>query len=252
MKLGIGAVGFGPKLNIDLERIRFAEKLGYDTAWTAEAYGNDAVSTAAWVLANTTRLKVGTAIMQMPARTPAMAAMTEATIGGRAGAPMPTLLRADGAPVEWAVSGGLVDYEEAVAAMEARVAAIAAGIAPEQVWLLEHPPLYTAGTSARPVTENPPHSTVSERPGSAVAPRPAASDVGAGAAARRARSTGAATGRCWISSTVSPGPSTWMVRATVAGPDPDTDVPSEGSPGIARPRSASTASSSSTRSASFR
>ena len=87
VKLGIGAVGFGPKVNIDLERIRHAESLGFDSAWTAEAYGNDAVSTAAWVLAQTTRLKVGTAIMQMPARTPAMAAMTAMTLdqlsGGR-------------------------------------------------------------------------------------------------------------------------------------------------------------------------
>jgi len=51
--------------------------------------------------------------------------------------------------VEWRVSDGLVDYREAVAFMEARAAAIAAGQAPELVWLLEHPPLYTAGTSAR-------------------------------------------------------------------------------------------------------
>lgn len=59
------------------------------------------------------------------------------------------LLRADGRPVEWAVSSGYVDYEAAVAAMETRVAAIAAGAADEVVWLLEHPPLYTAGVSAR-------------------------------------------------------------------------------------------------------
>jgi lipoyl(octanoyl) transferase len=51
--------------------------------------------------------------------------------------------------VEWRTSPGLVPYEEAVAAMEARVAAIREGTAPELVWLLEHPPLYTAGTSAR-------------------------------------------------------------------------------------------------------
>lgn len=53
------------------------------------------------------------------------------------------------ASVEWRVSEGLVPYEAALAAMDARVAAIAAGEAPELVWLLEHPPLYTAGTSAR-------------------------------------------------------------------------------------------------------
>ena len=51
---------------------------------------------------------------------------------------------------EWSVSAGPVDYPRAVAAMEARVAAIRAGRAAEQVWLLEHPPLYTAGTSAKP------------------------------------------------------------------------------------------------------
>ncbi len=52
--------------------------------------------------------------------------------------------------VEWRNWDGLVPYAEALAAMEARVARIAAGTAPEAVWLLEHPPLYTAGTSARP------------------------------------------------------------------------------------------------------
>lgn len=51
--------------------------------------------------------------------------------------------------IGWAVSPGLVDYETAVAAMEARAAAIAAGEAGELVWLLEHPPLYTAGVSAK-------------------------------------------------------------------------------------------------------
>jgi lipoyl(octanoyl) transferase len=55
----------------------------------------------------------------------------------------------DGVPVEWAVSSALVPYEEAVAFMEARVAAIAAGEAAEMVWLLEHPPLYTAGVSSK-------------------------------------------------------------------------------------------------------
>jgi lipoyl(octanoyl) transferase len=53
-------------------------------------------------------------------------------------------------PVEWRVGDGLVPYEAALAAMEARAAAIADGGAGELVWLLEHPPLYTAGTGARP------------------------------------------------------------------------------------------------------
>jgi lipoyl(octanoyl) transferase len=53
------------------------------------------------------------------------------------------------APVDWRLSG-LVSYEEALATMDERAAAIAAGAAPELAWLLEHPPLYTAGTSAQP------------------------------------------------------------------------------------------------------
>lgn len=57
--------------------------------------------------------------------------------------------RTDGGCVEWAVSATPVGYLEAVAAMEARAAAIAEGSAPEMVWLLEHPPLYTAGVSAK-------------------------------------------------------------------------------------------------------
>ena len=59
------------------------------------------------------------------------------------------LHRDDDRPVEWAVSTGRVDYEPAVAAMEARVAAIAAGQASELIWLLEHPPLYSGGVSAK-------------------------------------------------------------------------------------------------------
>jgi lipoyl(octanoyl) transferase len=60
------------------------------------------------------------------------------------------MLPAPGRPAaEWAVSARPVGYAEAVATMEARVAAIAQGTAPELVWLLEHPPLYTSGTSAR-------------------------------------------------------------------------------------------------------
>ena len=55
----------------------------------------------------------------------------------------------DAAPVEWRISDALVPYADAVAFMDARVARIAAGASPELIWLLEHPPLYTGGTSAR-------------------------------------------------------------------------------------------------------
>lgn len=61
----------------------------------------------------------------------------------------PLLPRQGDQPVDWMVAEGLTPYDDAVAAMEARVAAIAAGSAAEAVWLVEHPPLYTAGTSAR-------------------------------------------------------------------------------------------------------
>jgi lipoyl(octanoyl) transferase len=55
----------------------------------------------------------------------------------------------EASPIDWRISPGLVPYPDAVADMEARVGAIAEGRAPELVWLLEHPPLYTAGTSAK-------------------------------------------------------------------------------------------------------
>ena len=62
--------------------------------------------------------------------------------------PLPSLLRTDQAPVEWLVATKRVDYPEAVALMEARAEAIAKGEASELIWLVEHPPIYTAGTSA--------------------------------------------------------------------------------------------------------
>jgi F420-dependent oxidoreductase-like protein len=87
MKLGLMGVGFGATIDIDLDFIRRAERLGFDSTWTAEAWGNDAVTTATWILAHTETIKVGTTIMQMPARTPAMAAMTAMSLdqlsGGR-------------------------------------------------------------------------------------------------------------------------------------------------------------------------
>ena len=87
MKLALlGGYG-GRKIDIPLDHIRHAEALGYDSVWTAEAYGSDAATPAAWILAQTERIKVGTAIMQMPARSPAMTAMTAMTLaelsGGR-------------------------------------------------------------------------------------------------------------------------------------------------------------------------
>ena len=85
MKLGILAGYSGRHINIPLDAIKHAETLGYDSVWTSEAYGSDAVTSAAWILANTKKIRVGTAIMQMPARTPAMAAMTAMTLAQLSG-----------------------------------------------------------------------------------------------------------------------------------------------------------------------
>jgi lipoyl(octanoyl) transferase len=70
--------------------------------------------------------------------------------GLNSGTALERLMRQDGVAAEWAVSPGRIGYPEAVDAMKARAARIAAGEASELVWLLEHPPLYTAGVSARP------------------------------------------------------------------------------------------------------
>ncbi len=63
-----------------METVWEAERLGYEAVWCGEAYGTDAVSPVAWVLAQTRKIKAGTSIMQMPARTPACAAMTAMTL----------------------------------------------------------------------------------------------------------------------------------------------------------------------------
>ena len=87
MKLGFLLGYSGKHIHIPLDLVKQAESMGYDSVWTAEAYGNDAVTSATWVLANTTKIRVGTAIMQMSARTPAATAMAALTLdhlsGGR-------------------------------------------------------------------------------------------------------------------------------------------------------------------------
>jgi len=86
MKLGL-VVRFPDAAGLDLAPVLEAEKLGFSSVWVGEAYGSDAVSPAAWMLARTSTIKVGTGIMQMAARTPACAAMTTMTLqalsGGR-------------------------------------------------------------------------------------------------------------------------------------------------------------------------
>jgi F420-dependent oxidoreductase-like protein len=76
MQLGITVDMSGPRPKLDMDRVLEAERLGFTQAWTGEAYSTDAVSPVTWILARTTKIKAGTGIMQMPARTPACAAMT--------------------------------------------------------------------------------------------------------------------------------------------------------------------------------
>jgi F420-dependent oxidoreductase-like protein len=89
LRLGvhIGYWGLGLSSTEQLELVQEAERLGYDSVWTAEAYGSDAVTILAWIAAHTERIKLGSAILQMPGRSPAMTAMTAATLdqlsGGR-------------------------------------------------------------------------------------------------------------------------------------------------------------------------
>jgi F420-dependent oxidoreductase-like protein len=82
MKLGIhiGYWGLGLTSQDQLDIVQEAERLGYDSVWAAEAYGSDAATILAWIAAQTTRIKVGSAIFQMPARSAAMTAMTAATL----------------------------------------------------------------------------------------------------------------------------------------------------------------------------
>jgi F420-dependent oxidoreductase-like protein len=81
MKLGLmtGYWGAGPPAGVE-EQIALAEELGFDSMWTAEAYGSDALVPLAWWGSRTTRLQLGTAIMQMSARTPAATAMAAMTL----------------------------------------------------------------------------------------------------------------------------------------------------------------------------
>lgn len=90
MKLGvsIGYWGLGLTLADQLALARTAESLGYDSIWTAEAYGSDAATILAWLAAGTTRIKLGAGIFQIPARSAAMTAMTAATIDNLSGGRM--------------------------------------------------------------------------------------------------------------------------------------------------------------------
>src|SRR3954468_599805 len=81
-ELGIylGYWGIGPRGDEALEIVKAAERAGYDSVWVAESYGSDVVSVLAWLAPQTETIKLGAAIMQVPARPPAAAAMAGVTI----------------------------------------------------------------------------------------------------------------------------------------------------------------------------
>src|SRR5256885_12523425 len=82
MKLGVhsGWWGLGLSSQDQIEIVQEAERLGYDSVWTAEAYGSDAATVLGWIAAQPSKIRVGSAIFQMPARSAAMTAMTAATL----------------------------------------------------------------------------------------------------------------------------------------------------------------------------
>jgi F420-dependent oxidoreductase-like protein len=85
MKLGLSIGSRGGQFALDMDLITEAENLGFDSLWTSESWGHDAVTPAAWALAKTSKIKVGTGIIQMTTRTPTMTAMTAITLSQMSG-----------------------------------------------------------------------------------------------------------------------------------------------------------------------
>ena len=85
MKLGLMLGYSGAGLSLPIKKVQLAERLGYDSVWTAEAYGSDAITPLAFIAAHTERIRLGTAVIQLAGRTPANAAMAMATLDQLAG-----------------------------------------------------------------------------------------------------------------------------------------------------------------------
>jgi F420-dependent oxidoreductase-like protein len=88
MRLGLMAGYSGAHFSLDINRVKEAESLGYDSVWTAEAWGSDAVSPLAWIAGQTSKIRLGTAIMQLPGRSPSNTAMTAMTLDALSGGRM--------------------------------------------------------------------------------------------------------------------------------------------------------------------
>src|SRR5690242_19618326 len=88
MKLALSIGYSGAQMRVPIDLILEAERLGFDSVWTGEAYGSDAITPLAWIAARTTRIRLGTGIMQIAGRTPAMCAMQASTVDGMSGGRM--------------------------------------------------------------------------------------------------------------------------------------------------------------------
>src|SRR5262245_64495127 len=85
VKLGLALPWANPKVQLPVERVQRAERLGFDSVWTAEIYGQDAITPLAFLAAHTRRIRLGTAVIQAAARTPAATALAMATVDQLAG-----------------------------------------------------------------------------------------------------------------------------------------------------------------------
>src|SRR2546421_4664121 len=104
MKLGLSIGYSGAELKLPVDKVLLAERLGFDSVWTAEAYGSDAITPLAYLAAVTKQIRLGTGIMQLAARPPATAAMAAGALGALAGGNRVIAgLRVSGPPI---VEGG--------------------------------------------------------------------------------------------------------------------------------------------------
>src|SRR4051812_44105176 len=85
MKLALGIGYSGAEMHVPVERVQLAERLGFVSVWTAESYGSDAMTPLAYLAAVPSRIRLGTGVIQLAARTPANAAMQAGTIDAMSG-----------------------------------------------------------------------------------------------------------------------------------------------------------------------
>ena len=133
MKLGValGYWGLGVTPADQLELAQTAEQLGYDSVWTAEAYGSDSATVLAWLAAGTSRIKLGAGILQIPARSAAMTAMTAATIDNLSGGRMLLGLGTSGPQVSEGFHG--VRFGKQLQRTREYVAVVRMALAPQKI-----------------------------------------------------------------------------------------------------------------------